>query len=316
MERSSRALEPPFTEFGAYASVYAGPALHTDAGGAVSVFSSNLTVVDTGTQFKVGGAGPFLDSYSERYQVVTLSYDEDVFDLVSVAAGVPFALRLGLATFAGVGDVEPPGDNLGNADFFNTGLFELEVSTPGVTLARSTRSRSPRRLAQRRVVRTRARRPAPRVSCRPGDGNARAALRGRSAGFQVAQGVPARPSFTTSSNSSSSRIGVGVVTCRAVERDAAPLLYGLVRPRIRDGRVVDVLDEPTRYDPFANACLEAMASGLAVATTPDNGIADLLASGENGFVFAGDFGPAFALLDDPARLAAVGAAALYERIAA
>jgi UDP-glucose:(heptosyl)LPS alpha-1,3-glucosyltransferase len=33
---------------------------------------------------------------------------------------------------------------------------------------------------------------------------------------------------------------------------------------------------PTRYDPFANACLEALASGIPTLTTPDNGAAEVL----------------------------------------
>ena len=40
----------------------------------------------------------------------------------------------------------------------------------------------------------------------------------------------------------------------------------------------------TLYDPFPNAALEAMASGLAIVTTPHCGAAELVAEGENGFV--------------------------------
>ncbi len=38
----------------------------------------------------------------------------------------------------------------------------------------------------------------------------------------------------------------------------------------------DVMVLPTRYDPFANACLEALASGIPTLTTPDNGAAEVL----------------------------------------
>lgn len=38
----------------------------------------------------------------------------------------------------------------------------------------------------------------------------------------------------------------------------------------------DVMVLPTRYDPFANACLEAMACGLPVLTTSANGAAEVL----------------------------------------
>jgi UDP-glucose:(heptosyl)LPS alpha-1,3-glucosyltransferase len=41
-------------------------------------------------------------------------------------------------------------------------------------------------------------------------------------------------------------------------------------------RGADVMLLPTRYDPFANACLEAMACGLPVLTTPTNGAAEVL----------------------------------------
>ena len=39
---------------------------------------------------------------------------------------------------------------------------------------------------------------------------------------------------------------------------------------------------PTRYDPFANSTLEAMAAGLPVITTPDNGGSQVIVNGVNG----------------------------------
>ncbi len=41
-------------------------------------------------------------------------------------------------------------------------------------------------------------------------------------------------------------------------------------------RAADVLLHPTRYDPFANVCLEALACGTPVVTTGANGAADVL----------------------------------------
>ncbi len=41
---------------------------------------------------------------------------------------------------------------------------------------------------------------------------------------------------------------------------------------------------PTIYDPFSNATLEAMASGLPIITTRNNGVAELIQDGEEGFV--------------------------------
>jgi UDP-glucose:(heptosyl)LPS alpha-1,3-glucosyltransferase len=46
----------------------------------------------------------------------------------------------------------------------------------------------------------------------------------------------------------------------------------------------DLFVLPTRYDPFANTCLEAMACGLPVVTTGANGAAELLQNGVNGYV--------------------------------
>jgi len=71
----------------------------------------------------------------------------------------------------------------------------------------------------------------------------------------------------------------------------------------------DLFVLPTRYDPFANACLEAMAAGVPVATTLDNGAAELVEPGGNGFLCAEDFAPAFRALEDPARLRELGGAA-------
>ena len=45
-----------------------------------------------------------------------------------------------------------------------------------------------------------------------------------------------------------------------------------------------LLLHPTIYDPFANVCLEALASGLPVVTTRQNGVAENLEQGISGFV--------------------------------
>jgi UDP-glucose:(heptosyl)LPS alpha-1,3-glucosyltransferase len=48
----------------------------------------------------------------------------------------------------------------------------------------------------------------------------------------------------------------------------------------------DFLVLPTLYDPFANVCLEALACGLPVITTEDNGASELIHDGQNGFTVA------------------------------
>lgn len=76
-----------------------------------------------------------------------------------------------------------------------------------------------------------------------------------------------------------------------------PYLLGLtaaVRDRIRflgpvkDVRslyaAADVFVAPTLYDPFANACLEALAAGLPVLTTNANGFAEIIGWGIHGEV--------------------------------
>jgi len=51
----------------------------------------------------------------------------------------------------------------------------------------------------------------------------------------------------------------------------------------------DLFVLPTLYDPFSNAVLEAMASGLPVITTKNNGAAELIEDGHEGFVTQGLF---------------------------
>ena len=46
----------------------------------------------------------------------------------------------------------------------------------------------------------------------------------------------------------------------------------------------DVFTLPTIYDPFSNACLEAIAAGLPVVTTTANGFSEILTRGVNGEV--------------------------------
>ncbi|MFO0752017.1 MAG: glycosyltransferase family 4 protein [Thermodesulfovibrionales bacterium] len=46
----------------------------------------------------------------------------------------------------------------------------------------------------------------------------------------------------------------------------------------------DLFVLPTLYDPFSNATLEAMASGLPVVTTRSNGAAEIIGEGQEGYV--------------------------------
>jgi UDP-glucose:(heptosyl)LPS alpha-1,3-glucosyltransferase len=74
----------------------------------------------------------------------------------------------------------------------------------------------------------------------------------------------------------------------------------------------DALLLPTRYDAFANVCLEALASGLPVVTSGANGAADTV--GEAGLVVAdpqdaAGFAKALDALRDPAARAVAAAAA-------
>jgi len=71
---------------------------------------------------------------------------------------------------------------------------------------------------------------------------------------------------------------------------------------------------PTLYEPFSNACLEAMAAGLPVVTTPVNGASEILRDGESGYVLddpldAGALADRMERLLSPDRRAAMGAAA-------
>ena len=78
------------------------------------------------------------------------------------------------------------------------------------------------------------------------------------------------------------------------------LIAGLGRSRPRSGRFVralgavrdlpalyaaaDIFLLPTLYDPFSNACLEALAAGLPVITTRANGFSEIIESGVHGAI--------------------------------
>jgi UDP-glucose:(heptosyl)LPS alpha-1,3-glucosyltransferase len=79
----------------------------------------------------------------------------------------------------------------------------------------------------------------------------------------------------------------------------------------------DLLALPTLYDPFPNAALEALASGLPLVTTTSCGAAELVRPGENGAVcapndptaLAAALAPLLAAGPSPAQRAAARAAA-------
>jgi len=74
----------------------------------------------------------------------------------------------------------------------------------------------------------------------------------------------------------------------------------------------DLFFLPTLYDPFANVTLEAMAAGLPVITTEQNGAKMVIRSGENGFIIR----HASAIDDATAYLIALCDSAVRQRIAA
>lgn len=53
--------------------------------------------------------------------------------------------------------------------------------------------------------------------------------------------------------------------------------------------MADLFVLPTIYDPFSNSTLEAMASGLPVITTVNNGVAELIEEGKEGFCIQNPF---------------------------
>jgi UDP-glucose:(heptosyl)LPS alpha-1,3-glucosyltransferase len=69
-----------------------------------------------------------------------------------------------------------------------------------------------------------------------------------------------------------------------------PALYG----------AADIFLLPTIYDPFSNACLEALAAGLPVVTTRANGFSEIIQTGIHGTV-----------LDEPGNVDAICEALLF-----
>ncbi|MDD5556502.1 MAG: glycosyltransferase family 4 protein [bacterium] len=175
---------------------------------------------------------------------------------------------------------------------------------------------------------------------RPGLGEA------HRAGLLRRLGLPETAPAALFASNNLGRKGLGTV-CRALARmgDAAPSLLvaggGDARPyealcrrlgvaarvrflgRLADMRpaygAADYLVLPTRYDPFANVCLEAMACGLPVITSRDNGAAEILDEGADGVTLdAGDdaaLAAAMRALGDRAARERMGAAARAKSLA-
>lgn len=97
----------------------------------------------------------------------------------------------------------------------------------------------------------------------------------------------------------------------ARERGVEPRVHFLgARSDVADlYAAADALVLPTRYDAFANACLEAMAAGIPVATTPHNGAAELIEPGVSGWVGEDGLESVFRALEDAALVRRMGAAA-------
>ena len=67
-------------------------------------------------------------------------------------------------------------------------------------------------------------------------------------------------------------------------RSSRARFLGVVRDLPALYTVADVFTLPTIYDPFSNACLEALAAGLPVVTTSANGFSEIITPGVHGHV--------------------------------
>ena len=69
------------------------------------------------------------------------------------------------------------------------------------------------------------------------------------------------------------------------QRGAAHIFFVGPRSDLQpDFAAADVFVLPTIYDPFSNACLEALAAGLPVLTTTANGFSEIITDGRHGSV--------------------------------
>ena len=84
-----------------------------------------------------------------------------------------------------------------------------------------------------------------------------------------------------------------LVAGRGNERDYKPKRFFTEEPvrflgEVPDLRPIyvaaDIFILPSIYDPFSNACLEALASGLPVITTRDNGFSEVIENGVHGSI--------------------------------
>ena len=97
---------------------------------------------------------------------------------------------------------------------------------------------------------------------------------------------------------------------RGLPRSGRVRFLGPVKDMTRCLAAADAFLLPTLYDPFSNACLEALAAGLPVITTAHNGFAEIIKPGVEGAVVAqpDDIAALAAALEkwsDPARRAAI-----------
>lgn len=108
-----------------------------------------------------------------------------------------------------------------------------------------------------------------------GSGWERKGLRFAVAGLEVAR-VPGAVLAVAGKGKRRGLGGAGVVFLGPVAQlELGPLLAA-----------ADVLVLPTIYDPFSNACLEALAAGLPVITTPANGFAEIMVPGADGTILS------------------------------
>jgi UDP-glucose:(heptosyl)LPS alpha-1,3-glucosyltransferase len=92
-------------------------------------------------------------------------------------------------------------------------------------------------------------------------------------------------------------------------REKPVQFLGEVVDMLRVYAAADIFILPTIYDPFSNACLEALACGLPVITTRSNGFSEIIENGVHGSIVdhAGDLPglcDAILLWSDPSRRAA------------